>query len=115
MMPVGYMAKQVSAKPDWLKAPQVKDIYSVSNCVSEDFADYVSWWRHNGYWLFDTPEVIRAAAKENSIQVQATSLFYYEAYEVEFDGKRWRTYGPEPEPETNVVPPRKKGLEALTS
>jgi hypothetical protein len=36
MMPVGYMAKRDSVRPDWLKAPKVRDIYSVSNCDSED-------------------------------------------------------------------------------
>jgi len=34
MIPVGYMAKHVKAKPDWLQASQVIDIYSVSNCQS---------------------------------------------------------------------------------
>ncbi len=50
MIPVGYMAKRVSKKPDWLQAAQVIDIYSVSGCVSEDFADYIDYWKHNGYW-----------------------------------------------------------------
>lgn len=83
MIPVGYMAKRVSKKPDWLDAPQVIDIYSVSSCVSEDFADYTNYWKHNGYWLFDSPGAIRAVAKENAIELEGTSLFYYEAYEME--------------------------------
>ncbi|HEX9201861.1 MAG TPA: hypothetical protein VF865_20055 [Acidobacteriaceae bacterium] len=32
------MAKRVFIKPDWLKANHVHDIYSVSGCISEDFA-----------------------------------------------------------------------------
>jgi hypothetical protein len=56
MIPVGYMAKRVLRKPDWLPAPQVIDIYSVSNCHSENFADYIPYWKHNGYWFFDSPE-----------------------------------------------------------
>jgi hypothetical protein len=39
MMPVGYMAKRVSVRPDWIKVERVADVYSVSGCVSEDFAD----------------------------------------------------------------------------
>ena len=39
MIPAGYMAKHVAARPDGLKANQVKNIYSVSNCISDDFAD----------------------------------------------------------------------------
>lgn len=42
MRPIGYMYKRVAAAPDWLKAPQVKDIYALSGCVSADFADYIS-------------------------------------------------------------------------
>ncbi len=42
------MAKRVSKRPDWLKAPQVIDIYSVSGCISKNFADYINYWRHNG-------------------------------------------------------------------
>ncbi len=113
MMPVGYMAKHVSQRPDWLKALQVRNIYSVSNCISEDFADYIKFWQHNGYWFFDTPETIRAVARENSIRLQPTSLFYYEAYEVEFDGKRWRPYAPVSGVETNIVPAREKQLEGF--
>jgi hypothetical protein len=56
MIPVGYMAKRVCRTPDWLGAPHVIDVYSVSGCISENFADYIQYWRHNGYWLFDSPD-----------------------------------------------------------
>jgi hypothetical protein len=44
MIQVGYMAKRVVKRPDWLEANQVVDIYSVSNCNSKDFADYINYW-----------------------------------------------------------------------
>jgi hypothetical protein len=113
MIPVGYMAKHVKAKLDWLRAPQVVDICSVSGCISEDFADYINYWKHNGYWLFDSPEVIKNTAEENSIQLEGTSLFYYEAHETEFDGEKWRPYIPEPATPTNVIPPSRKQLEGF--
>jgi predicted nicotinamide N-methyase len=43
MIPAGYMAKHIAIRPEWLKAERVVDIYSVSNCVSEDFADYIKY------------------------------------------------------------------------
>jgi hypothetical protein len=49
MIPAGYMAKWVSDRPEWLKAERVSDVYSVSKCVSKDFADYVDSWKHNGF------------------------------------------------------------------
>jgi len=64
----------------------VLDVYSVSNCVNDDFADYIKYWKHNGYWLFDSPEIIQTVARENSIQLAGTLLFYYEVFEKEFDG-----------------------------
>ena len=113
MIPVGYMAKRISKRLNWLKASHVVDIYSVSGCQSENFADYIQYWKHNGYWLFDSPEIILTIGKEHSIQLEGTSLFYYEAYEKEFDGERWNLYGPEPSFLTNVIPPSQKQLEGF--
>ena len=113
MTPAGYMAKHVSKKPDWLPAPHVTDIYSISNCQSEDFADYIPFWKHNGYWLFDSPEIIQSVAAEHSIPLDGTSLFYYEVYEMEFDGERWEPFSSEPSFPTNVIVPAKKCLEGF--
>jgi len=113
MIPVGYMAKRVCNTPDWLKAPQVVDIYSVSNCISKTFADYIQYWKHNGYWFFDSPEVIQELAKDNSVQLAGTSLFYYEAHEMEYNDESWQPYSPERSFLTNVVPPSRKQLEGF--
>lgn len=113
MIPVGYMAKRVQRKPDWLKAPNVVDIYSVCDCVSKNFADYIKFWKHNGYWFFDSPEIIRHVAAENSLELEGTSLFYYEAYEMEFDGERWSPWSPDPSFVTNVLLPSRKQLEGF--
>ena len=113
MIPVGYMAKRVCTKPVWLEAGQVVDIYSISNCISEAFADYIDYWKHNGYWFFDSPEIIKDLAKENSIPLEGTSLFYYEVHEMEFDGGRWHPFAPEPSFPTDVVPPARKRLEGF--
>ena len=37
--------------------------------MSEAFADYINYWRHNGYWLFDSPDVIGRLAEQNAILV----------------------------------------------
>jgi hypothetical protein len=113
MIPVGYMAKRVGKKPDRFRAPHVIDIYSVSNCNCEDFADYIKYWKHNGFWFFDSPDIIRDVAKQNSISLEGTSLFYYEAHEMEFDGERWGPWSPEPSFPTNVVLPSGKQLEGF--
>jgi hypothetical protein len=113
MIPVGYMAKHVSSRPEWLKAEHVADIYSVSNCVSNEFADYINYWRHNGYWFFDSPEIIRQVAKEHSLDLTKTSLFYYEVHELEFDDNEglWKPFAPEPSFTTQIVESKTKRLE----
>ncbi len=113
MIPIGYMAKQISTAPDWLKAQQVRDIYSVSGCISKYFDDYIKSWKHNGYLLFDSPDLIREVANELSISLEGTKLFYYEAYEMHFDEKRmtWSAFSPEPGVRTEVSVPINKRLE----
>jgi hypothetical protein len=103
------LAKRIAQRPDWLKAPEVKDIYSVSNCVSRNFMDYIKLWRHNGYWLFDTPQIIQDLLQENKIDLDNLTFFYYEVYEEEFDEKRkrWLRFEPEAFP-TNVILPAQR-------
>jgi hypothetical protein len=107
------MAKLVCQKPEWLEASGVTEIYSVSGCISKNFADYIRYWKHNGYWLFDSPEIMQNIAQENSIELKGTSLFYYEAHELEFDGEAWHAYQPEQSFPTHVVPPQQKHLEGF--
>lgn len=114
MMPAGYMAKRVAPRPTWLRAPDVNDIYSVSNCVSNDFMEYIQFWRHNGYWLFDNPQIIQTLAQENEIDLGDATFFYYEVYEKEFDEElnQWLSFEPEAFP-TQVTPPAKRTFQGF--
>jgi hypothetical protein len=113
MIPIGYMAKRSCEKPSALGIPQITDIYSVNDCVNDDFADYVDFWKHNGYWFFDSPQIIGDVARENSIDIGGSKLFYYEAHELEFDGENWRIFAPDSRIPVNVIPPLKKHLEGF--
>lgn len=112
MIPAGYLAKKVAPRHDLLAAPAVEDFYSVSGCLSKDFADYVPYWKHNGYWLFNSAADIEALARELSIDLSGCRLFYYEVFEQEFDDEAmsWQAFEPEPI-ETAVVPPTDWRLE----
>jgi hypothetical protein len=85
MIPAGYMAKFVAGRPDWLAAAGVEDIYSVSGCVSRCFADYHDEWKHNGFWLFDSIDIIRQVASKKAIDLGDAKFFYYEFHERQFD------------------------------
>ena len=115
MIPVGYLAKRIELKPDWLKTDQVEDIYSLSNCVSKDFADYIEHWKHNGYWLFNSNDDNLSLAKDLDIDMSGTKIFYYEAYEYQCyeDEAEWEEFQPDESLETNVIIPEKKVLEGF--
>jgi hypothetical protein len=63
--------------------------------------------------MFDSPEVIQNVARENSIDLGGTVLFYYEVYEKEFDGEIWSLHEPDSSFKTSVVVPTEKDLEGF--
>jgi hypothetical protein len=103
------MLKHVEKTPDWMSAPAVDRIYSVSGCISRDFIDYIPFWKHNGWWMFDTPSIPRNLAVEQGVDLAALEMFYFEIFENEYDeiGKNWRPFQPEDSFPTNVVTPSK--------
>ena len=112
MVPADYLAKKVESRPQWIKSDRVEDIYSVSGCVSRNFCDYISLWKHNGWWLFDTPEKIAQVAEIKHVDLSEYKIFYYEIYEKQFDDKTaaWELFEPEKSLETKVVPPSNRSL-----
>lgn len=114
MIPAGYMAKRIMRAPsDWFKTERVVDIYSVSGDMSDDFADYIEFWKHNGYWFFDSPQAIVDLARDKSIDLDGTKLFFYEVYEFEFDEGQWNEFRREPSFKTDVLVPVQKSLEGF--
>ena len=111
MIPAGYMAKRVAARPASPSAERVPSIYSVSGCISKNCADYINFWKHNGYWLFNSPDVIVEVARENNIDLAETTLFFYEVHELQFNSGEWTSFQPEPSFGTNVSVPAAKVLE----
>ena len=92
LVPAGYMAKRIIRNPDWIKANPVVDIYSVSSHMSQAFADYINYWQHNGWWLFDNPDIIAALIQEHSLDAKGLTYFYYETTDHEYyrEDKSWR-------------------------
>jgi hypothetical protein len=112
MTPAGYMAKRVAPWPESMAPGRVVDIYSLSGCISATFCDYIKYWKHNGFWMFDSPEIIRELADENSIDLTGMRFFYYEVHELEFsDARQWVPLQPDESFQTQVVVPQTKTLE----
>jgi len=52
---IGYFPKKTSTSTEWFETTEVKEICSVSNCISKGPSDWVDHWSHNRItWLFDT-------------------------------------------------------------
>lgn len=112
MIPAGYMAKRIMNRPKGYLNIDIVDIYSVSGCMSENSADYIDTCKHNGYYFFDSPQIIEQVAKECSIELTGTKLFYYELYNLEFhDGNGWKPFEPEASYTTDIEKPNLKNLE----
>jgi hypothetical protein len=108
------MAKRVSLTPEWLKASGVSDIYSVSSCVSDDFGDYIQFWKHNEYGFFNSPADILGVAAAAGIELAGTSLFYYDVHPEEFDGETWVGFERgEAAAAIQIIAPKKSHLEGF--
>lgn len=105
MTPLGYIARRVIPRPGWLNAPHVESIYSVANCMSEDFADYIEFWRHNGHWLFDRPSIITDICEESCIEISGLTFLYLESELIQYDAdqKKWMAYEPDSSFSTDVT------------
>ena len=112
MIPLGYLAKRIPAeRPEWLNAPGVVDVYSVSDCVNDTLVFYdLPECPHNGYGMYDSPALIALTAKQNKIDLGGSRLFFYEAYESELDGDEWIPILPDNSFNTEVLPPTTKEL-----
>lgn len=115
MIPVGYMYKKVCQKPVGFNNKAIKDIYSVSSCMSQDFDDWAHDWKHNGYWLFDSPEIMESIAVAKRLDLSGMKLFYYMASEKQWneDDKTWDIFLPEKSFTTDIKPPKQSILEGF--
>jgi hypothetical protein len=112
MIPAGYMAKRIMNRLEGFENTDMMDIYSVSGCMSEDFTDNIDTWKYNGYWFFDSPQIIQEIAKEHAIDLAGTKLFYYEVYNLEFhEGNECKSFKPEASFTTAIEKPGFKNLE----
>jgi hypothetical protein len=107
MLDLGYMAKRIVTRPDWLDTPNVHDICAVSGCISFDFCDYINFWKHNGYWFFNSPRDIQTLATANDVDLSDTTLFFYKAHDLQYDAdsQSWMPFTAEDSFHTSITPP----------
>ncbi len=108
MIPAGYIYKSIANCTDDIGRPNIENIFSASGCISEDFTDWINYWKHNGYWLFDNPDIITKLAKDNDISLHEMTLFFYKFSDKEWniEKKLWESYSPELSFGLNVHEPK---------
>ena len=94
MIELGYMAKRVADRPEQLSVVHVVDICSVSDCISEDFADFAAHWMHNQYYFYDSPDIIRTICAGDDISLPDLQSFFYRGHDLQFDAinQKWEKY-----------------------
>lgn len=99
MIPAGYLLKRTVPPPGWLlpAVSHVTEVCSVASCVNDNVVDPQSCWKHNGFGLANSPQVLWGLAQESDGELVGSRLFYYAALEAEiesdgwtFDSEKWR-------------------------
>lgn len=54
---IGYFPKKVTPRPEWLQAPAVREICSVSECIASGPEGWISRWAHNDLGVYDTEQL----------------------------------------------------------
>jgi hypothetical protein len=109
------MLKNVSLRPPWITNTAVTDIYAVASCISDNFANYIEHWRHNGYWLFNKPSDMDSIPAREGTDRSCLTLFYYEVHEQAFDedSHHWVPFAPEASFPTEVAKPPSARLQGF--
>jgi len=53
MVDAGYFPKRIEQRPEFVKAPTVREICSVSNCISSGPENWIDLWLHNEFGWFN--------------------------------------------------------------
>jgi hypothetical protein len=87
---LGYFPKRVQQRPEWLQAPVVKEIASVSLCISNGPDNWIDQWRHNTWGFYDSSaaawEVVEPGDRETF------EMFAFELYPSRFANGRWEQF-----------------------
>jgi hypothetical protein len=81
LRPVGYFPKNTAVPADWNVNERVKEICSVSDCVSSSPPGWIDHWLHNDWGFFNSAEDARRVVPSGST---GFSLFAYRLLTVRF-------------------------------
>ena len=85
MIPVGYLRKKITARPEWLRLPAVANIVAVSDCVMKDVIDVFTLGRFNGWYFYDSSTTLDELLRAQGADFDGTVLLYSEVFESAYD------------------------------
>lgn len=94
MIDAGYFAKRVQPRPDCSPVSGVREICSVSECLSPGADDWIASWRHNGLgWFNRVSDAVGVIPEKRRDEYR---LFAYRIHPEVFRGRPIVCRGPEP-------------------
>ena len=85
---LGYFPKRIQKRPEWLHAPAVREVASVSLCISTGPKNWIDLWRHNDWGFYDSCDVAWEAVPPGDHG--AFELFAFELYPTRFADGQWQ-------------------------
>lgn len=79
---IGYISRQYTPRPAGFEPTYVEEIASVSECISPKPEGWIEEWRHNDWFVYDTPEIAREIATK--LNVRYWPIAAYLVHPVEF-------------------------------
>ena len=61
---IGYVCKQLKPPPPEFEPRGLREIASVSNCIVDRPDGWLTLWRHNDWFLYDSPDLAREVARD---------------------------------------------------
>ena len=89
MIPAGYLLKRTTPPPGWLADERITEVCSVSNCVNDNVVEPSDDWKHNGFGVANSPEILAKMVRLQEVNATDSKLFYYEAFESEIESDGW--------------------------
>lgn len=108
MILAGYFARRVVPRPEHLAAPGVREICSVSECISPGPDNWIASWRHNGLgWFNHIADALNVVSEAQRAEFR---LFAYRIHPEVFSGRERAAFTP---PDDVAPEPLPAGFETL--
>jgi hypothetical protein len=87
---IGYFPKRTLRHPDWPEVAGVEEICSVSSCISEDPDEWIEKWRHNHFYVYDSPDLAWDIVREG--ERSEFDLYAYKLFPVMFESGQQKPF-----------------------